>query len=195
MKLVWMVLAALPMIALTACGDDEPDNGISFKDYSFLLDEDRQEILNKKMKGYEPVEEDLYGVYYESDAITSLGDNISEVNAYFTFWEETSYGYVTYEDCVQVDVCLEGFADSDMFNYLTNKYGKAQMIEDDEDEDYVGYEFTKGNMYVWYDYIDKDEIWVSYVDKKEFDKYVNSLPNAKAARKGLKAARKARRAK
>ena len=47
MKLVWMVLAALPMIALTACGDDEPDNGISFKDYSILLNEDRDDIVNR----------------------------------------------------------------------------------------------------------------------------------------------------
>ena len=53
MKLVWMVLFALPLISLTACGDDDEitnDDGvtINIKDYSDLLGKTRDEVMKKR---------------------------------------------------------------------------------------------------------------------------------------------------
>lgn len=189
-KLVWMVLFALPLISLTACGDDdEPDGSISFRDYSNLINEDRNDILNKKMKDYTPYYEDLFGVYYaaydeETDLANSLGDNISEVDAYFTFFEERTDNpdlYVTYEDCVMVDVELYGFQEWEVANYLSNKYGKSTQMANGLAR------YEKDGKYIFLD--NEDGIFVTYVDKKKYDGAFDTKATEFDIKAGLKAAR------
>lgn len=182
-KLVWMVLFALPLISLTACGDDdEPDGGISFKDYSNLLNEDREDIIQKKMKDFTPYYQDLDGIFYSREG-NSLGNNIEEVDVYFTFADlDEDPSLVPDEESVYVDVELFDFNSTDVFNYLTNKYGKA------ESNGPGSYTFTKGNMYVWYDYEDGSYMYVSYVNKKKYDDF------KKDSKKDVRRAMKARRA-
>lgn len=190
MKLVWMVLFALPMVAFTACGDeDEPDNGLKFKDYSVLLNKDRKDILEKQMKDCTPYYQNLDGIFYDNDG-NDLGQYINEVDCYFTFEDlEENPSAVPEEKCVWVDTEMSGVNAADLMNYLTDKYGKAAAENDDMDS----YTFTKGNMYVWYD-IDAEEgvCYVGYVNKKSYDDYNNG--NAQNIRKALKARRAAKRA-
>lgn len=188
MKLVWMVLFALPMVAFTACGDDdEPDNGLKFKDYSVLLDKTRKDIVDKEMKDYTPYETPAGALFYDNDG-NALGQYIDEVDCYFT-WDDPFNVAVPEEKCVWVDTEMSGVNAADLMNYLTDKYGKAAAENDDMDS----YTFTKGNMYVWYD-IDAEEgvCYVGYVNKKSYDDYNNG--NAQNIRKALKARRAAKRA-
>ena len=187
MKLVWMVLFALPMVAFTACGDDEPDNGLKFKDYSELLNKDRKDIVDNKMKGMTPYWSVTGALFYDNDG-NDLGQYIDEVDCYFT-WDDPETVTVPEDKCIWVDTEMSGVNANDLFDYLSNKYGKATADSDDMD----AYSFTKGNMYVWYD-IDREEgvCYVGYVNKKSYDDYKNG--NAQNLRKVLKARRAAKRA-
>lgn len=191
MKFVWMVLFALPLLAVTSCGDDEPDGGISFNDYSDLIGKTSSDILDKKMKDFTPTDQDLYGVYYaaydeETGVSNSLGDNIAEVDAYFTFFDEREDNpelYVTYTDCVMVDVELYGFKDWEVINYLTNKYGKSTvtptgLTQWEKDGKYIRLDVDGG-------------MFVTYVDKKKWDA-ANTKSGERSLTSALRAARRSR---
>lgn len=183
MKLVWMVLFALPMVAFTACDNDEPDNGKSFKDYSNLLNKTLTDILDKEMKNYQPyIQPDGSGVSYFDDA-NELGNNIENVNVWFTFFDEDAQGnYIMYPKSVVVESYVEDFAEWEIKNYLTDKYGKSEQFEDG------GYQYTYGNMYIWLDYVEDTGDWVvSYLNKKEYDALGK---NVQALRRALKARRR-----
>lgn len=190
MKLVWMVLLALPMISLTSCGDDDDtimdDNGVEvqFKDYSNLLGKTMTDILNKEMKDYTPeMFEDGSGMVYYSDD-QDLGDNVFYVSP--SFWLYGADEEVVYQSEKSVMVLEEvyGFEKQAMYNHFSSKYGDATMLSDGT------YEFTKGNMYIWLDYISKNEIDIYYVNKSDYDKYVRETKgtdSVAAIKKALKA--------
>lgn len=279
MKLVWMVLFALPMIAFTACGDDdepEPEpkvtigdvsieysdlgtaatlefevkatnltvadevvvtyelNGQSgqatedqsvytialsglepgeeyfvnitatagtasdtqevylrytlLKDYSVLLNKDREVIIKELMKDYTPYYQNLDGIFYDNED-NNLGEYINEVDCYFTFEDiEENPSVVVDDDCIWVDTQMSGLNPANILNYLTALYGKSEVSDDMN-----SYTFTKGDMYVWYD-IDTEEgvCYVGYVNKKSWDDY--DKETAQDVRKALKARRAAKRA-
>lgn len=168
MKLVWMVLFALPLISLTACGDDDEitnDDGvtINIKDYSDLLGKTRDEVM-KKMN-MEVAEADEEGIVYIDPE-----NNVLAVGAYYTFFEENEYGaLITYNKSVDVEVYITDFSYDDLYNFVSNKYGKGQMYEDI-------LVVSKGNMYVWL-YWNDETSWgeLSFVDKKEWDKNYGEL--------------------
>lgn len=193
MKLVWMVLFALPMISLTACGDDdelENSDGvtINLKDYSDLLDKSRNDVMDRM--GIEVTDEDLDGIYYED-----VNDNVSEVDVYYTFFEENEYGTEQrYEKSVMVEVDLVGWTYDQIFNFVSKKYGNGAM--------YQGmFVVTKGDMYVWYEYDDSDNTAeLTFVNKKEWDKVYGEIKTKAGdvdvnAFRALKARAKAHRAK
>lgn len=186
MKLVWMVLFALPMISLTACGDDDElkgDDGvtINLKDYSDLLDKTKEDVM-KKMN-IQVADEDNDGIYYEN-----VAPNVEAVDIYYTFFEENEYGaQQTYNKSVMVDVELSGFSYDELYNFCTDKYGKGQLNDDI-------LTITKGDMYVWLDYdkADKDG-YITYVKKSEWDKITKTKAGEAAALKVLGERRAARR--
>lgn len=164
MKLVWMVLFALPMIGLTACGDeDEPD---PFKQYDNLIDKTRSEVM--KTVGAQISSEDLYGVYYDN-----LNEgNVKDLSVLFTLGEENNEGgLVTFDKAVWVDEYLYGTSYQAVLNFLTDKYGKSTMftVEGDEEdgsdaETYL--QFEKSGKYIWL----FNDLSVTYVKKSEWDK-------------------------
>lgn len=169
-KLVWMLLFALPVLSLTSCeNDDEKDlvynnngTGVDFKQYQDLLNKTRDDVM-KKM-GIEVADADEYGIFYEN-----VQTSIPELDVYYTFFNENEYGAtVTYEKSVWVDIMLTNFSDDELYNFLSDKYGKGSM----NDAGIMVY--TKGNLYVFYDYVDTNEIWVSYLNKSEKDKADNN---------------------
>ena len=182
MKLVWMVLFALPLISLTACGDDDEDNDL-FKDYSYLINKTRDDV--KKNLGVAPAEEDLESLVYEN-----IQPNIPTLIAWFTLWEENETGLVTYEKVQMVDVELKGLSYSEVYNHLTDLYGKAEL------DDYDDMRWEKSGKYIWLDQ-DGSELWVTYADKKAWDKAEEAYykPAARSAESvSPKAAHRAARA-
>lgn len=168
MKLVWMVLFALPLMILPACGEEddlEGDNGavVNMKDYSDLLDKKRSEVFDR-------MDVDVYATDEEGIYYLDVDKNVLGVSVLYTFGEENEYGApVTYEKSVMVDVILDGFNYDTVYNFVTDKYGKGQMIEDI-------LVIKKGDMYVWYTWNDEyDWAEISYVNKKEWDKLYGEL--------------------
>lgn len=165
-KLVWMLLFALPVLSLTSCENDDDKDlvynnsgiGVDFKQYQDLLNKDRDDVM-KKMN-IEVADADEFGIFYEN-----VQTSIPELDVYYTFFYENEYGATeTYEKSVWVDIMLDKFSNDELYNFLTDKYGKGSMNEDDI------MVYTKGNLYVFYDYVDTNEIWISYVNKSEKDK-------------------------
>ena len=195
MKLVWMVLFALPMISLTACGDDddliddETGTTINLKDYSDLLDKNRDDVMKRMDMQVTYSDED--GIYYETPA-----PGVDEVDIFYTFFEDNEYGaQKNYDKSVWVEVDLYGFTYDEIYNFATKKYGEGQM--------YDGMlVIRKGDMYVWYEYdYDSDTAELSFIKKSEYDKVYGEIKtkandgiNVDAFR-ALKARAKAHRAK
>lgn len=195
LKLAWMLLFALPLVTFTSCGDDdEPgDGGISIKDYSDLLGQTRDDILDKKMKNYEASELETYYISYlaydeELGISNDLGNNIAGIDIWYTLFEEESYGYKPYDKSVMVDCYLYGLKFNDVFNYLADKYGKASMVTGAEGDDF-DYQFEKGDKYIWLTQEVEDDytlVYITYVDKKKWDDAYT-----KAASTSLRAMKKA----
>lgn len=170
MKLVWMVLFALPMISLTACGDDDDlidDNtgiSINMKDYSDLLDKTRDDVM-KKMN-MDVADSDNNGIYYEN-----VENGVPEVDVYYTFFEDNEYGaQQTYEKSVMVDVLVDGFPYNDLLNFVINKYGKGNLNNEGI------YLIKKGDMYVWLEWDDEyEDGYITFVKKSEWDKVYGAL--------------------
>lgn len=164
MKLVWMVLIALPMISLTACGDDDELGTINMKDYSSLLDKTRDDVLKKMNMDVAGSDEE--GIYY-----LNVEEGVPEVDVFFTFFENNQYGTLQlYDKSVMVDVEVNGFPYNDLLNFVNDKYGKGTM---DEDGIYV---VKKGDMYVWLDWdsTEKDG-YLTFVKKSEWDKVFGEI--------------------
>ena len=198
MKLVWMVLVALPMIAITSCSDDDKDELITddgvevkFEDYSKLLNKTLSDILDKEMKDFNPdVYSDGSGVFYNSEDDNDLGINVNSVMVDFWFYDEDENGdeIVLYKSQKSLMVMEEvyGFKQNDMYNFLTDKYGKPEMLSDGT------YEYSKDNMYIWFEYINTNDISIYYINKNEYDKYYRTKANTKDGaymRKAMKARR------
>lgn len=193
MKLVWMVLFALPLISLTACGDDDDDlvndetgATVNIKDYSDLLDKSQKDVMNKM--GIDVTEQNEFGLYYEN-----VEKNVEEVDVLFTLFEEDHGAYVTYDKSVMVNVDLTGFTYDDVYNFCSNKYGKGEMI----DGTLV---IKKGSMYVWFEYYDDADGGYSeltFVNKSKWDAAYGEITKSLDinAIKAVKAAYKAQRAK
>lgn len=166
MKLVWMVLFALPLISLTACGDDDLENEdgatVNLKDYSDLLDKTQKDVMNKM--DMDVTDQDQYGLYYEN-----VDKNVEEVDVFYTFFEENEYGaIVTYDKSVMVEVDLKGFTYDDVYNFCSSKYGKGEM--------YDGMlVIKKGDMYVWYEYNNDGTAELTFVKKSEWDKVYGEI--------------------
>lgn len=195
MKLVWMVLFALPMISLTACGedddliDDETGTTINLKDYSDLLNKSKEDVMKRMDMKVTDSDED--GIYYVDPA-----PGVEEVDIFYTFFEENEYGaQQNYDKSVQVEVDLYGFTYDEIYNFCTKKYGDGQM--------HNGIlVIRKGDMYVWYEYNNNsDTAELTFINKKEWDKVYGEIEtkandgiNVDAFR-ALKARSKAHRAK
>lgn len=190
MKLVWMMLIALPMVAFTACGDEDDtitdDAGnavkVDLKKYSDLLDKTRDDVM--KRVGLAVSEETLEGIFYHD-----LNDDyIDELDIFYTFDERNENGaLVTYEKSVAVALELYGFSYTDMFNHLQDLYGKGNF---DEEGTYV---MEKSGMYIWFDYYDDGETDITYIQKKEWDKI--NISTRSEAKNAFRAAIRARRGK
>lgn len=170
MKLVWMVLFALPMISLTACGDDDDlvdDNTgstVELKDYSDLIGKKYNEVTDKLGSNYDLEETNQYQiVYYDYDV------NVTEIGVYFTFYEEVSEDvYKRYETAVMVNVDVKGFSNAYLIDRLQKLYGEGTPHED---EDGLYFTYEKSGKYIIYVYdAENQEGEITYVDKKEFDK-------------------------
>ena len=172
LKLVWMVLFALPMISLTACGDDDDlvDNEtgatVNMKDYSDLLDKTKEDV-SKKM-GIEVADQDEEGLYY-----VGISKNVLGVSVLYSFGEFDENNVLkTYDKSVMVDVILDGYNYDTVYNFVTDKYGKGEMIESI-------LVIKKGDMYVLYTWNDEQD-WaeISYVKKSTWDKEFGELTKA-----------------
>lgn len=172
LKLVWMVLFALPMISLTACGDDDDlvDNEtgatVNMKDYSDLLDKTKEDV-SKKM-GIEVADQDEEGLYY-----VGISENVLGVSVLYSFGDFDENNVLkTYGKSVMVDVILDGYNYDTVYNFVTDKYGKGEMIEG-------MLVIKKGDMYVWYTWNDEQD-WaeISYVKKSTWDKEFGELTKA-----------------
>lgn len=180
LKLVWMVLFALPLISLTACGDEEEtivDAGgeeVVFKDYSDLLGKTMTDILNDKMKDFNPTMfTNGEGIFY-SALNNDLGMNVNYLAVYFAFtYVEDDEVYIVEgsknEKAIWVTEDVSDFTLDALANHLTSKYGKLTILSDGT------YEYTKGNMLVWLEE-SKEEgeepvCTISYLNKSEYEKF------------------------
>ena len=195
MKLVWMVLFALPMISLTACGDDddliddETGTTINVKDYSDLLDKNRDDVM--KRMDMPVADSDEEGIYYVDPA-----PGVEAVDIFYTFFEDNEYGaQQIYNKSVMVEVDLYGFTYDEIYNFCTKKYGTGIMVEN-------VLVITKGDMYILYEYDnDTETAELTFIKKSEWDKVKGEIKtkandgiNVDAFR-ALKARAKAHRAK
>ena len=164
MKLVWMVLFALPIISLTSCEDDKDE---LFKDYSNLLGKTETEVLNIMDR---PATQVTAAIYFEN-----INDvpNVEEVDVYWTLDDYDDNGnLIVFNKAVQVDTYLVGLTSAEITNHLTDLYGKSKVLtyEDEEDGDvWTETRWEKGNKYIFFD---AEDLTVTYVDKKEWDKSV-----------------------
>lgn len=189
MKLVWMVLFALPFLTLTACGDDDElvdDNTgatVELKDYSDLIGKKYTEVLDKMGQNFDKDETNQYQiVYYNIDT------NVSELDVAFTFYEPED-APTLYEKAVFVNVEVNGFSNSYLLNRLQKLYGEGTAHEEDGE---IWYTYEKDGKYVLYEYdAYSQEGEISYFDKKEYDKVFDTKADAKS----LKAVRNNLRAK
>ena len=166
-KLVWMVLFALPLISLTSCGDDDdPVNvggiEVSFKDYSYLIGKSRVEVqsdMNLTISN-----QDQFGIYYDAETVNE--PHIGDVDVFFTVFQKDDNGnYILTEKASEIEVEVTGYTQAQIFDYLGEKYGKPSMNE------YGRYTFEKGNLIVWFEWDEDDSIAeITYIDKKEWDK-------------------------
>lgn len=176
MKLVWMVMFALPLVMFTSCGDDkendEPETQTLFKDYSFLL---RKTPSQVKSSMGTPDDADVEGWYYEVNK-----DNVIDLYAFFTDLDEDEYGEYEIYDTVQiVDVNLDEDVKSNDVQNLFNK--KYDMLEVDEDGDYY-YIAEKQKMGVVYSpsynqvtYVNIEDDYGKSINKKALKQHVRSL--------------------
>lgn len=163
-KLVWMLLFALPVLSLTSCENDddlvdnETGTTINLKDYSDLLDKTRDDVMKRMNIQVAASDED--GIYYEN-----VAPGVEEVNIFYTFFEENEYGaQKNYDKSVMVEVDLTGFTYDEIYNFCSSKYGKGQMYDD-------MLVITKGSMYVWYEYDENDKTAeLTFIKKSEWDK-------------------------
>lgn len=192
MKLVWMVLFALPLMTMTACGDDDDlvdDNTgatVELKDYSDLIGKKYSEAIEKMGPNYDQDETDQWEIVYYN-----IDPNVVELDICFTFYEDDEVA--PYEKAVMVDVDVVGFSNSYLLNRLQKLYGEATTNQDEDGELYYTYE--KSGKYILFEYYKEyNEGQITYFDKKEFDKVFGSTKaganSLKAVRDNAKAARK-----
>lgn len=170
MKLVWMVLFALPIISLTSCEDDKDE---LFKDYSNLLGKTRTQVLDIMNR---PADQEAEAFYFEN-----INDvpNVDEVDVYWTFYDYDSNGMVIFDKAVEVDTYLVGLSAAEITNHLTDLYGKSKVLSyEDEGDVWEEIRWEKGNKYIFFD---SEDLAVSYVDKKEWDKSVENYDDEDVA--------------
>ena len=161
-KLLWMVLIALPMVSLTSCGDDEPEP-VVFKDYSYLLGMSDYSV-KKEFVGVTSTtitdDETFAGYYFATNS-----DNVNSVYTYFTYFDyDNTDTLITYGNVVVVDSYLsKSLKSGEIQNELGSKF--KYNTYDTEDECYV-YTDEKKNIEVWYYPEDND---VMYIDTKNLN--------------------------
>lgn len=178
MKLVWMVLFALPMLTLTACGDDDDElvddntgTTVELKDYSDLIGKKYTEVLDKMGQNFDKDETNQYMiVYYDLDT------NVSELDVFFTFFEPED-APTLYDKAVFVNVEVSGFSNAYLLNRLQKLYGEGTAHEDEGE---VWYTYEKDGKYILYEFdAANQEGEIAYFDKKEYDKVYNTKADAK----------------
>ena len=160
MKLVWMVLVALPMIAITSCSkdDDDPENAL-FKDYSTLIGKTRQGVID--YIGEDPYSQDSEYQFFVFEEETIEYDHVVSVTAMYDDEEGNVLDKVSNVGSV-LDPALKN---TSIQNYLNEKYDYEFV---DEDGDYV---YTKKDLYIFYTPATEDSFaTVLYIDSKAFSR-------------------------
>ena len=162
MKLVWMVLFALPLISLTACGDD--DEPAPFKEYGYLIDKTRDKVIEDLPFS---VSEEETGALYYWDINT---DHVSDLAVLFTFDEYDDKGaLVVYNKAVWVSQFVYGLSYQTVYNHLESQYGSGKIMtipatSEDPEENY--FQFEHGGKYIWL----YNDMMITYVKKSDWDK-------------------------
>ena len=185
-KLVWMMLFALPFVAFTSCSDDDDleDNNtgtkVELKDYSDLIGKKYNDVIKKMGGNYDTEASNQFQLVY-----INPDDNVTYLDALYTFYDEGTDGNyypnstTPYEKCVQVDVNVKGFDGTYLINRLQDFYGKTQF---DTDEEGTYAFWDKDGKYIIYEFVN-GEGEITYIDKKEFDKaYPDDAANFQAVK-------------
>lgn len=163
-KLVWMVLFALPMVSLTACGDDD-ENSAPFKEYDYLLGKTINQAVNDLP--FEVSAQDVEGVFYVG--INYQG--VADLYVANSFGDKDDKGAtIVYNEVVYVmENLMENVNYVDVANYLEDKNGKSieiNIAEPGEAPELVK-RWDKGGKYIFL-YNDEDKS-VAYANKKYYD--------------------------
>lgn len=177
LKLALMALFVLPAMVFTACSDDEngdlDKNQVAlFKDWSGLLGEKADKVINKV--GVDPYEEQYDGDNLEAQLFEVNANNVDVVVAQYTDADG-----ILFDKCVIVDSYLaDNITATAATNYLTSIYHHDEVDEDG---------------WYWYSYKDMTIIYfpedndVMYLDNKKIQDTKSG--NLKEAVKAIKAKR------